>query len=201
MPAPPATAWRRASRRSPEELPPVGRLARDRPLENWSEAPEVSRRRLLILAESRPCPSGCSDYDPPFLLRPRHKVAVGFAVDEAEQNLVGEHRSAERALRVLPWFSPKLLTPTCSTSPDSTKALHPRHGRAGRKQRARPVLLVQVDVVDAQAPRTRPSRTRPAAGCRSEKASWPQKRDRGDPGWPRRRCAQTAPARRSPRYR
>src|SRR5260370_28773222 len=49
------------------------------------EAPEVARRRLLVLAGKQALPErAVGDYDPPFLLSPGHQVAVRGAVDQAE---------------------------------------------------------------------------------------------------------------------
>src|ERR1700682_6229901 len=56
-------------------------------------------------------------------------------------------------LRVLPGLEAEIAHAYMSNQPLIDQPLHAGHGRPRWKQRTRPLLLVEVDVIDAQSPR------------------------------------------------
>src|SRR5213079_3431388 len=74
-------------------------------------------------------------------------------VDEAEPDLVRQHGAAELSLARLPGGEAVVAHPDVAHQAVIDQLSKPGHGRAGRKQGALPVLLVEVDGVDAEAPR------------------------------------------------
>src|SRR6266566_3224644 len=135
-------------------LEPRTRLGR----EVFPDTAEVARCCLLVLPRQHSLPQrAVCDDDAALRLRPWHELTLGSAMNQAEQDLIRKNGSAEKALGLLPAGKRVVADADVLHQPFLDQASQARHGRACRKERARPVKLVQVDVVDAEPPHAVPS--------------------------------------------
>src|SRR5207247_6157642 len=95
--------------------------------------------------------AGCRRSRSALALSPGHELAVGTAGDKREPHLVRQHRAPQRSLARLPLREVVVADAHVPHEPLVDQAPHPWHRRARRKQRAGPVLLVQVDRLDAKS--------------------------------------------------
>src|SRR5439155_2346508 len=121
--------------------------------ERAPDAPEVPRRRLLILpGEQALGQRAVSDDHPSLLLGPWKKASLRPSVDKAEEHLVREHRAAQCALGGLPGLEGMVAHPDVADQARRHQSPHPRHRGSRRKEWTGPVNLIEVEVLDVQSP-------------------------------------------------
>ena len=144
-----------------------------------AEGPEQRRARREILREEERVPApyqarwwmtrvvtrgeealrerAVGDDQPPGLRRVGEQVPLRAPRDQVVLDLIRQHGPAERLFRRLPLGEREVADTDLPHEPPALDPAHSLHGRGDGHDRVRPVHLVQIDRLDAEARRARPS--------------------------------------------